>query len=55
MLYYPLSRLLGEIVSATVIERNVRAFASQDATDGRTNTSRSTGYERAFSFKQQAQ
>ena len=47
-----LNRLGGEIVTGVVTESDVGTFASKHLANCRTDAARSTGYERALSFKQ---
>ncbi len=44
--------LRREIVATVIVEGDIRAFAREYFADRRTDTARSAGYKRAFSFKQ---
>jgi len=48
------ARLFGKIVASVLTESDVRAFTRENVADGRANSARSTGDERALSLQQKA-
>jgi hypothetical protein len=46
-----LLHVLGEIVTRVIVKCDVRAFASEDLTDRRSDPPRTARDERTFSFK----